>query len=475
MLGVSEAALANSIDAFAFDAPDDAEPFVTRLARENGWDEGYAARVSIEYRRFLTLFASANHPVAPSDEVDQAWHLHLLDSLNYRRFCDRVLGRPLDHVPSRGGPFERQRLISDYRQTLRSYRKHFGGAPPADIWPEAEQRFGAGMRARRVKLQDYWLVPKPTFRPSALPLGLLAAVLSLCVAGCAIEGRSPGSLTGPQFIHLYLGIWVVSVLVAWGLRRPSVADAKAELPELHPYEVAQLSGGPALAVDSALTALLARGKLVCDHAAATLRASPEPLGPAHPLEQDLHASVAQKSSVAVVVIRERAGELTAQIGRRLHGLGLTRRGSGVLFWIAMTAPLVGGLRLLSRMGSDRPIGGLVLLCLLGVLLASLVFWRGHGRTAAGDALLVRLRQEHEPLRELPPPVEGSASAPLALSVALFGLGILASTPLSEWSALVAAKASAAKGSGGCGSGGCGAACGSGGCGGGCGGCGGCGG
>ncbi|MEK6230809.1 MAG: hypothetical protein N2A42_03075 [Luteolibacter sp.] len=31
-----------------------------------------------EYKRFVALAMLAGHPVTPSEEVDQAWHLHLV-------------------------------------------------------------------------------------------------------------------------------------------------------------------------------------------------------------------------------------------------------------------------------------------------------------------------------------------------------------------------------------------------------------
>jgi hypothetical protein len=52
-------------------------PFEARLARENGSSLDYACRVVREYKRFVFLAMVCDHPVTPSDHVDQAWHLHL--------------------------------------------------------------------------------------------------------------------------------------------------------------------------------------------------------------------------------------------------------------------------------------------------------------------------------------------------------------------------------------------------------------
>ena len=64
---------------FAFDI--DGGPaeltFEMRLARENGWTEGFARRVIVEYKRFVYLSMVSGHACSPSDAVDEAWHLHL--------------------------------------------------------------------------------------------------------------------------------------------------------------------------------------------------------------------------------------------------------------------------------------------------------------------------------------------------------------------------------------------------------------
>lgn len=136
-------------------------PFRARLARENGWRAGYAARVVEEYRRFLFLAAVSGHPVTPSEAVDQAWHLHLCYTRAYwDGLCGDVLGFRLHHGPTRGGRAEAARYDAQYRATLSSYANCFGALPPAEIWPPAERRFGRDLRWRRVWSADAWVLPK---------------------------------------------------------------------------------------------------------------------------------------------------------------------------------------------------------------------------------------------------------------------------------------------------------------------------
>jgi hypothetical protein len=150
---------------FSPDDPASKLPFSQRLARENGWSRHYASRVIKEYKRFCYLAMTAGHSVSPSDEVDQAWHLHLLYTENYwDDFCGRVLGRKFHHGPTRGGADESAKHYDWYEATLASYRRTFGLPPPGDIWPAAEARFAKPQAFRRVDTASYWLVPKPRFR-----------------------------------------------------------------------------------------------------------------------------------------------------------------------------------------------------------------------------------------------------------------------------------------------------------------------
>jgi len=160
----AEDALFRRIQAFRFDEGAPALPFAARLARENGWAPGYAERVIEEYRRFMFLAVAAGHPVTPSDQVDQAWHLHLLYSRSYwDRFCKETLQQRIDHNPTEGGRAEARKFPRWYEKTLASYRRHFG-EPPADIWPGAAIRFGDDLHHVRINVRRHLVIPKARLR-----------------------------------------------------------------------------------------------------------------------------------------------------------------------------------------------------------------------------------------------------------------------------------------------------------------------
>lgn len=156
-----EQELWKKIKAFEISDPGAEFSFVDRLARENAWTLEYAVRTILEYKRFIFLICVAKHPLTPSDQVDQVWHLHLIYTESYWvAFCKNTLGRNIQHGPTKGGASERVRYNNLYEATKGLYQSTFGAEPPADIWPSSEVRFGQ-IRFSRVNLHTNWVIPKP--------------------------------------------------------------------------------------------------------------------------------------------------------------------------------------------------------------------------------------------------------------------------------------------------------------------------
>jgi len=173
-----------AIEAFDIDGGPSALSFEARLARENGWTREFAAKVVGEYRRFVYLAANAGHPVTPSDEVDQAWHLHITYTRSYwDRLCGEVLGKPLHHDPTRGGRSEGAKFEDWYAKTRETYGKVFGHEPPPDVWPDASTRFGDASHFARINTTQFWMIRKPrSWRKPALAAAAVGLVGTM--AGC---------------------------------------------------------------------------------------------------------------------------------------------------------------------------------------------------------------------------------------------------------------------------------------------------
>ena len=191
--------------------------FSKRLARENGWTLSFAESVVTEYKRFVYLAMVAGHPVTPSDEVDQAWHLHMLYTGSYfNRFCGNVLGRTLAHGPTRGGKDEGEKFLDWYEKTKESYRTEFGTEPPSDVWPSSEVRFGSARYFQRVNTRENLIISKRAIR-RALGLVAIGTVASAFIAGCAVGvpllSQSSGTQAGTILGLFIFGAAVFGLLI----------------------------------------------------------------------------------------------------------------------------------------------------------------------------------------------------------------------------------------------------------------------
>jgi hypothetical protein len=183
--------LLDRLTKFEIDRGDEELHFAHRLARENGWRRAYAERVIIEYKRFVFLAMTAGHPVTPSDQVDQAWHLHLTYTRSYwDELCGQVLNRPLHHDPTRGGTQETQKYNDWYQRTIERYERAFGAPPPRDIWPPSSVRFNDN-DFQRVNLKRSWIVPRAKALAAASILFLMT--MPLVVTSCATTGSGGNS------------------------------------------------------------------------------------------------------------------------------------------------------------------------------------------------------------------------------------------------------------------------------------------
>lgn len=148
------------LEEFEIDDPNSDYTFSMRLAQENLWDISYALDVINEYKRFLFLACTVEHPVTPSDQVDQAWHLHLIYTKSYWVFlCKEILKREIHHGPTPGGKKAGENYTDFYNQTLVSYRLIFNEEPPKDIWPNTERRFSE-IHFRRINIKRNWIFKK---------------------------------------------------------------------------------------------------------------------------------------------------------------------------------------------------------------------------------------------------------------------------------------------------------------------------
>ena len=90
-------------------------------------DEEIADAV-LRYRKFLLL--KARYPeqsVAPTELIDEVWHLHMLHPVAYAADCQSAFGFLLDHKPGFGStPETRPALDRRFAQTAALWEAEFG-------------------------------------------------------------------------------------------------------------------------------------------------------------------------------------------------------------------------------------------------------------------------------------------------------------------------------------------------------------
>jgi hypothetical protein len=119
-----------------------------------GWSESRRRSVELAYRRFLALIAvdpSGHYGMAQGD-VDELWHEHILDTVDYQAMCRTVFGRMIHHCPiAKGrGPADPPLYATT---TLPALRRMFGVRAGA-IWPAAAATEGFSKCCNHIAPED---------------------------------------------------------------------------------------------------------------------------------------------------------------------------------------------------------------------------------------------------------------------------------------------------------------------------------
>jgi uncharacterized protein (TIGR04222 family) len=489
-----QSALWQRLREFQIDDPAASFPFSDRLARENSWTRGYALRVAEEYKRFVFLAMVAGFEVTPSEDVDEAWHLHLTYTQSYwNGLCRDVLGKPLHHVPTRG-PIDASRHFEQYANTLASYAEWFGHSAPPDIWPAPEARFDRRHEAVRVDRARHWIVPKPRLWPSTRRSNsLLAAAATFPVVWGV---TNPLDMQGQEFLVFFVTISLFAAVLAYLLRQWLRDDASEMDPRpLTPLEVACLGGGQNGVLHSCVAGLIAQRKLevveepptkltekIFGKTSYLLKATAAPESAANDVERVMLSVAAQPQGAVPANLLKSAKPLTEVAESELQSRGLLESPAsfGPAFWwpllIVGSVWLLGLLKVVVGISRDKPVIFLVL-WLLALAVVAVFLCKRPFRTRRGQRLFEELQLKHKNLKWMQTTEPSQIGAnEVMLMAGLFGLAAVELPNIQLLhTALKPIPASDGGYAGGCGAGssGCGGGGGGGGCGGG--GCGGCGG
>lgn len=486
------------LQVFQLDLPDVGLSFSERAARENAWSLSYTRRVIEEYKKFIFLAMRAGHVACPSDSVDQIWHMHLTYTRSYwEEMCGQTLNRPLHHGPTRGGSEEKEKYFRLYEWTKESYEKWFGEAPPSDIWPSAEVRFGEDLHFVRVNAAKHWILPRFGWKHAALGAG--SAGLLIPIAQLA---ANPLNWNGPVFLAMYFGLLIIAAAICFVVRNQVIHAANTyefdptRQDEIGPIEAAWLQGGDSAAAHCALVDLAQRDAVVINGDRIDATAAAQFSTPTHRVSNLMlnalkstdsgrkWSSLIRHAQVGLVGVRQQLEEkgLAMSAAQRSTIATVTVMAFGLIL-------LLGAAKIWVGISRGRPVEILFSgeLITLGIMIAFLMTI--PRLTNSGKKLLASLRTKANKAPHSlvdSDTTQASEAGHRGDEVLLWGAGLLGaeylvSTRFAKYSDYASTQSTSSNSwlsSGGCGATGCSAdsGCGGGGgCGGGCGGCGGCGG
>jgi hypothetical protein len=95
------------------------------------WDEERVERALQEYKQFLALMLwNPEAFLVPSEDIDEVWHAHVLNTARYQADCEVIFGCFQHHFPTFGASEEVQAEHMKGRdETLKQFEVAFGEVP----------------------------------------------------------------------------------------------------------------------------------------------------------------------------------------------------------------------------------------------------------------------------------------------------------------------------------------------------------
>lgn len=269
---------------------------------------------------------------------------------------------------------------------------------------------------------------------------------------------NPLDMQGPEFLTLYIQLFVAALLYGWIVPRLIRADGRQGA-GVDADSLAYLTGSATRMVEAAAARLLAVNALVLDDGKRFLRGSAS-VAPAGGVERAL---LAAPTPATWDDLRRAAGPETDAMQRRLETGGLMidsgdARRIGLIASLGYLALLgLGTAKMLVGMARDKPVGFLSGLLVITVICTAIRYFAVDVRTRSALTAIKAARRQHERLRRAP------TTSETGMAVALFGTAALAGSAFSDFHRLrnpggdgsSDSGSSDSGGDSGCGGGGCG--------------------
>src|SRR5688572_3250946 len=103
-----------------------------------GWTRPYADSIAVAYKTYLTMlvkYPDDAEDILLSEDVDEFWHTHILQTRKYMQDCQNVFGNYLHHEPYVGevtsADIERRTVQAE--KTRQLYEREFGGTRQSEM------------------------------------------------------------------------------------------------------------------------------------------------------------------------------------------------------------------------------------------------------------------------------------------------------------------------------------------------------
>lgn len=291
---------------------------------------------------------------------------------------------------------------------------------------------------------------------------------------------NPFDLTGPQFLGFYIVLAITVIVVATMLRsalRLPDDEPTADMLQLDPYAIAYLAGDADLAVNAAIACLVQRDLVKVDAGTRKLSHTGQTPAKLRSMENYVYQGIGSGKTVQEVrdVVAKRCNEIGARLQQTELVCNDARATVGRLLptLLVLAVAGLGVVRITIGVAHGRNVGYLVVLTIVTVIVGLVGFARRPHRSKRGDRALDQLKEDNSALEATAAQrADALAGEDFALAVGLFGMGVLAGTPLASLRTALLPPPSTSGGSSCSSSSSCGSSCGGGCGGGGCGGCGG---
>jgi len=108
----------------------DLSQIIDKMVSHQKWRREEAESVSVFYRNFLflNLKYADKAPLPPSDDIDEFWHNHILDTEKYHSDSQAIFGKYFHHYPYLGidGKTTMHDLVQFFNETQQLHYQEFG-------------------------------------------------------------------------------------------------------------------------------------------------------------------------------------------------------------------------------------------------------------------------------------------------------------------------------------------------------------